>query len=293
MQTNIQPFSTTFSLKVVFLCPSFGQDAIFLLGGPTKATEPTPILLRSGDICVMSGPARLAYHAVPRILHPSEAAAPDCFDLSTKHLEEAAKGSKRNREGPGGYSEQSCSCGENKGLLVREEDSSIAVGSAGGGDCWDCRQRSHQHAIPCPCPQREQKHEVRSSQHNNRPSDNSGGSKSLQKDSCWGTEDTSSPSLDKNHSCQGVFSNLLSDAKHNIPDKPETQTSPEESLVKEVNKRIAHTLLELDWEPFATYLSSSRLNVNIRQVLKPGQTFQSHVQAEGVQSTQLCAGKES
>lgn len=50
---------------------SFGLDAIFLLGGLTKKTKPTAILLHSGDICVMSGVSRLTYHAVPRILCPS------------------------------------------------------------------------------------------------------------------------------------------------------------------------------------------------------------------------------
>ncbi|XP_014667700.1 PREDICTED: DNA oxidative demethylase ALKBH1-like isoform X2 [Priapulus caudatus] len=47
---------------------SFGQSAIFLLGGSTKAVPPVPIILRSGDVAVMAGASRSAYHAVPRIL---------------------------------------------------------------------------------------------------------------------------------------------------------------------------------------------------------------------------------
>lgn len=60
------------------LCPTFfltnapkslGNAAIFLIGGLTRDVVPTPILLRSGDIVVMSGPScRRAYHGVPRIL---------------------------------------------------------------------------------------------------------------------------------------------------------------------------------------------------------------------------------
>lgn len=46
---------------------SFGQDAIFLLGGVTKAVRPAAVHLRSGDICIMSGLTRLSYHAVPRV----------------------------------------------------------------------------------------------------------------------------------------------------------------------------------------------------------------------------------
>lgn len=48
---------------------SLGNAAIFLIGGPTRDVAPIPILLRSGDVLVMSGPAcRRAYHGVPRIL---------------------------------------------------------------------------------------------------------------------------------------------------------------------------------------------------------------------------------
>ena len=41
-----------------------GCAAIFLIGGPTRDTEPIPILLRSGDVLIMSGPCRRAYHGM-------------------------------------------------------------------------------------------------------------------------------------------------------------------------------------------------------------------------------------
>ncbi|OBZ75919.1 Alpha-ketoglutarate-dependent dioxygenase alkB, partial [Grifola frondosa] len=48
---------------------SLGCAAVFLIGGLTRDVEPIPILLRSGDVVIMSGPAcRRAYHGVPRIL---------------------------------------------------------------------------------------------------------------------------------------------------------------------------------------------------------------------------------
>lgn len=56
------------SLNITFYCFSFGQSAIFLLGGKDKAIEPSAILINSGDIVVMSKEARLCYHAVPKIL---------------------------------------------------------------------------------------------------------------------------------------------------------------------------------------------------------------------------------
>lgn len=47
---------------------SFGQTGIFLLGGKTLEDQTSAMYLRSGDILMMAGDARLAYHAVPRIL---------------------------------------------------------------------------------------------------------------------------------------------------------------------------------------------------------------------------------
>ncbi|XP_031842001.2 alpha-ketoglutarate-dependent dioxygenase AlkB [Nomia melanderi] len=47
---------------------SFGQTAIFLIGGHKQDDPANAILLRSGDIIVMSGESRLRYHGVPKIL---------------------------------------------------------------------------------------------------------------------------------------------------------------------------------------------------------------------------------
>lgn len=47
---------------------SLGCDAIFLLGGETKAVDPLPLLLRSGDVVLMAGPCRRCFHGVPRVL---------------------------------------------------------------------------------------------------------------------------------------------------------------------------------------------------------------------------------
>ena len=47
---------------------SFGQSAIFLIGGATKQTRPKALLLNSGDVVIMSRESRLAYHGVPKVL---------------------------------------------------------------------------------------------------------------------------------------------------------------------------------------------------------------------------------
>lgn len=47
---------------------SFGQSAIFLMGGLTEDDAANAMYLRSGDIVIMSGNSRLKYHGVPKIL---------------------------------------------------------------------------------------------------------------------------------------------------------------------------------------------------------------------------------
>ncbi|XP_049874946.1 nucleic acid dioxygenase ALKBH1 [Pectinophora gossypiella] len=61
------------NLEAPLLSFSFGQSAIFLIGGKEKSKDPSAILLQSGDIAIMSKEARLCYHAVPKILPSSNA----------------------------------------------------------------------------------------------------------------------------------------------------------------------------------------------------------------------------
>ncbi|XP_012708213.2 nucleic acid dioxygenase ALKBH1 [Fundulus heteroclitus] len=61
---------------------SFGQSAIFLLGGPQRQDPPTAMFMHSGDVMLMSGPSRLLYHAVPRILPPPRQHAAFIDELS-------------------------------------------------------------------------------------------------------------------------------------------------------------------------------------------------------------------
>eukprot|EP00912_Choanoflagellata_sp_UC4_P000778 UC4_evm4s488 len=56
-------------LSVPIISVSLGCSAIFLCGGiDADGAEPLPILLRSGDILVMSGQSRLCWHGVPAII---------------------------------------------------------------------------------------------------------------------------------------------------------------------------------------------------------------------------------
>ena len=60
---------------------------MYTFSGETKSTRPSAILLRSGNVVIMSGPARKAYHAVPRIL-PDDGPLPDncdALDMFLRH----------------------------------------------------------------------------------------------------------------------------------------------------------------------------------------------------------------
>lgn len=46
---------------------SLGDDALFRMGSPTRGGKTESIWLNSGDVVVMGGAARLAYHGVDRI----------------------------------------------------------------------------------------------------------------------------------------------------------------------------------------------------------------------------------
>jgi len=59
---------------------SFGQTAVFLIGGLRQEDPANAIFLRSGDVAIMSGSSRLRYHGVPRILPTSKTSWDSCED---------------------------------------------------------------------------------------------------------------------------------------------------------------------------------------------------------------------
>jgi DNA oxidative demethylase len=54
-----------FAFPVVSI--SLGDDALFRMGGVERGAPTSSVWLRSGDVVVMGGPARLAWHGVDRI----------------------------------------------------------------------------------------------------------------------------------------------------------------------------------------------------------------------------------
>ncbi|XP_013101547.1 nucleic acid dioxygenase ALKBH1 [Stomoxys calcitrans] len=78
---NYYPIGTTLAghtdhseqnLEAPLFSFSFGQTAIFLIGGKTREEKPTALFIESGDVLVMSKESRLCYHAVPRVMKARE-----------------------------------------------------------------------------------------------------------------------------------------------------------------------------------------------------------------------------
>jgi len=47
---------------------SLGDEAVFRIGGTTRGGPTESLRLRSGDVVILSGPSRLAYHGIDRVL---------------------------------------------------------------------------------------------------------------------------------------------------------------------------------------------------------------------------------
>jgi alkylated DNA repair protein (DNA oxidative demethylase) len=54
-----------FAMPVVSI--SLGDDALFRVGGAERGGPTKSVWLRSGDVAVLAGPARLAYHGIDRV----------------------------------------------------------------------------------------------------------------------------------------------------------------------------------------------------------------------------------
>jgi alkylated DNA repair protein (DNA oxidative demethylase) len=58
------------------LSVSLGDTAVFRIGGQTRAGRTAQVRLASGDVCVLAGEARMAFHGVDRILAGSSPLVP-------------------------------------------------------------------------------------------------------------------------------------------------------------------------------------------------------------------------
>ena len=66
---------TDLSMPVVSI--SLGDEALFRVGGRKRPDPTQSIWLKSGDVAVLGGDARLAFHGIDRIRHRSSTLLPD------------------------------------------------------------------------------------------------------------------------------------------------------------------------------------------------------------------------
>ena len=62
--------------SVPVLSVSLGDTAVFRLGGPRRGDPTRSLRLSSGDVCVLGGPARLAFHGIDRVIPGSSRLIP-------------------------------------------------------------------------------------------------------------------------------------------------------------------------------------------------------------------------
>ncbi len=63
--------------KAPVLSVSLGDDAVFHVGGTRRTDQKSRMTLKSGDIVVLGGASRLAYHGIDRLLPGSSTLLPD------------------------------------------------------------------------------------------------------------------------------------------------------------------------------------------------------------------------
>lgn len=175
--------------------------------------KPLSVFLRSGDVCVMSGDCRLAYHAVPRILAPtSEEPLISLFSLRHVHL-----------------------CAVSDSITVKSSNCEFHN---------DVKNDKTEHRSK----------DVAST--GNKPS----------------TNFIKSTHSDLGHCENAEVAHKATDMM-NTSDHLQCKTSSFKDYddhIDQVNSNIEEVVAALDFHPFLVYLRSSRINLNIRQVLPPG-----------------------
>jgi alkylated DNA repair protein (DNA oxidative demethylase) len=90
------------ALDAPVLSVSLGDDALFRIGGNTRRGPTKGIRLRSGDVIVFGGHARLAYHGVDRIMPGTSQLIPGGGRINLTLRRVTAAQSKQKDARPGG-----------------------------------------------------------------------------------------------------------------------------------------------------------------------------------------------
>ncbi|XP_022087595.1 LOW QUALITY PROTEIN: nucleic acid dioxygenase ALKBH1-like [Acanthaster planci] len=230
-----------FDLSAPIISYSFGQSAIFLLGGRTKEISPLAMYLHSGDIIIMGGQSRLAYHAVPRILMAEgskklpacldQVETPDILGSSCKHMS-GVKWSTPNSNGETLVSKVFSACSKDH----KSDQRPAFSGHAG--------------VVPRQCDQ-----EITSKEGSVHKEIQASELHELSQG--FGTENDTVSALRGSFKLGGLTCETHGPrwAGHMIHETTQALQDPQA------------------WERFATFMSSTRINVSVRQVTGPGCDF--------------------
>ncbi|XP_072031523.1 nucleic acid dioxygenase ALKBH1-like isoform X2 [Amphiura filiformis] len=224
-----------FDLEMPIISYSFGQSAIFLVGGETKEQTPTAMFLHSGDIIMMGGPSRLAYHAVPRILPSADGNIPQCLQSIPELTSFGRAPSKEKTVDvlPDSINEDSECTVLGKRTDLSECCSVFKEDIKGG-------------------------HEFHSSESNTETDTPSG-------KRCGNELEIDNPSAKVLCTEQSNF------ATRNV-DLRDTKAS-EKGDIFDIDLDLRTLCCNENWNAFADYLKCSRINVSVRQVMRHGQGF--------------------
>ena len=219
---------------------SFGQDCIFLIGGPTKAIAPVPLFLHSGDISLMTGPARLSFHAVPRILQADPSYIDACF--CTDQEKEMGHSPTVN--------------GHN------DTDNSLKVKE----NLKDCDIQSNG-------PDKNQTQSDIRTDHIKGNSDMVVTKSESSSDHEMEDGDPYSSSFNTNSSCKLSYQSCDNKVDNSTDQCVSVSSKGGNCELSDLKALMDRVIQETDWSPFQKYLNQSRINVNVRKVLIEGESL--------------------
>ncbi|XP_041467855.1 nucleic acid dioxygenase ALKBH1-like [Lytechinus variegatus] len=268
-----------FDLTAPLISYSLGQSAIFLVGGTTKATKPMALHLRSGDVIVLGGASRLAYHAVPRIMYAyKEGQLPRCFDLTDdlhqqeSEEEEYVTGSTLNvgdhtaQENIEDLCDETCKAAVDADIKDIGKLSDSVASSATGNQRPNnnLALRGSQHGMNDQC--NETCNAAIDADFEHRP-----------KNALEHCPYNSSPDepCERLGSC--IKRTSVTDTVSASRTNPSNSADPCITDISEVSKNIPSAIRSLSredlWKEFEEYLKHGRINISVRQVTGPGKGF--------------------
>ncbi|XP_030854467.1 nucleic acid dioxygenase ALKBH1-like [Strongylocentrotus purpuratus] len=241
-----------FDLTAPLISYSLGQSAILLVGGKTKATKPLALHLRSGDVIILGGESRLAYHAVPKIMYAQEEGRlPQCLGATEdqqqwqESQEEVVVGSRVEV----GDHPAVALRGAQKGMKDEHEESGDTTYHAYGGHSGKLSGSGYSSAAASV----DQRPNVHSKQ----------------------CPDHSSP----NQLCESqgryINSTTLEDtvSRTTLSNSADSQHVDLGGVAKNISSAIRDLSQKDQWREFEEYLKHARINISVRQVTGPGKGF--------------------